>query len=92
MLATESNGVQMVNMRGLLKSFPIIALAFNCQTTLLPIYNELPNPTIKRMSKVKNLNFLIKTHSYLCFNHLLLWIDTTYEASASREKKIKRLS
>ncbi|XP_063687991.1 putative sodium-coupled neutral amino acid transporter 10 isoform X1 [Bolinopsis microptera] len=52
LLATESSGVQMVNMRGLLKSFPIIALAFNCQTTLLPIYNELPNPTIKRMSKV----------------------------------------
>jgi len=52
LLAVESNGVSMINMRGLLKSFPIIVLAFNCQTTLLPIYNELPNPTIKRMSKV----------------------------------------
>eukprot|EP00116_Pleurobrachia_bachei_P015938 sb/3476200/ len=37
---------------GLSKCYPILALAFSCQTTLLPIYAELQNGSIKKMTRV----------------------------------------
>lgn len=59
LIQTSVSDVPWVDMSGLLKSFPIIFLAFNCQTSLLPIYNELPNPSMKKMTRVSGQNMMI---------------------------------